>query len=181
MTIYSNSRTFIKFSLFVSALTLCITIDKEARGEVEETITEELVIELNPIDPVVVNNSTIITGEDEITLQQEKELLKYNKTIKIVPEIEFNEPIKDRILVSVDVVNGDYSYNETDFYIYNDDGVGKKEIEIEIPVLKDEKLVEVCVFYYYEEEIKCKLLDIENYNDANVVKTKFNLDNNISM
>lgn len=121
----------------------------------------EVVIELNHIDQVKINGSTIT---DEITTQEE-ELKKNNKTIKIILEIEFDESKEDKILVTADV-NNDYSYNETDFFIHKNnkikDGVGKKEIEIKIPVLNYEKFVKVCAFYYEEGKMKFKQLDIKN-------------------
>ncbi|MGD1835956.1 MAG: hypothetical protein ACPKQO_09570 [Nitrososphaeraceae archaeon] len=85
----------------------------------------EVVIELNHIDQVKINGSTIT---DEITTQEE-ELKKNNKTIKIILEIEFDESKEDKILVTADV-NNDYSYNETDFFIHKNnkikEGAGKK-------------------------------------------------------
>ncbi|MGD1834170.1 MAG: hypothetical protein ACPKQO_00430 [Nitrososphaeraceae archaeon] len=140
---------------------------------IEEKTSEEIIItKINTNDSIInIYNPNDITNY-EMT-PEEKELQNNNKTVKIIPEIEYNESIKDRILVTADVVDSYYSYNETDFYTRNDED-GKKEIEIEIPVLKNEKFVEVCVLYYEGQHgMICKQLDIEN---KNILRSKFNLE-----
>ncbi|MGD1838498.1 MAG: hypothetical protein ACPKPY_10640 [Nitrososphaeraceae archaeon] len=140
---------------------------------IEEKTSEEIIItKINTNDSIInIYNPNDITNY-EMT-PEEKELQNNNKTVKIIPEIEFDKSRMDRIITTVDV-NSDYSYNETDFYIHKDRGNN----EIEIPVLKDEKFVEVCVFYYEgQHEMICKQLNIEN---KNILRSKFNLESNIN-
>ncbi|MGD1834985.1 MAG: hypothetical protein ACPKQO_04620 [Nitrososphaeraceae archaeon] len=104
-----------------------------------EEITEEIIIaKLDIKNSIDFSNSNYIEKNYEMT-REEQELQKNNKTIKIIPQIEFDESRKDRIIATVDV-NTDYTYNETDFYINNNiKNVEKKEIEINISVLENEK------------------------------------------
>ena len=154
--------------------------NKDLVKQVEKSSEEIIITKINTNNSIVNNNnnSNYITKNYEKNFKEKE--LRNNKTIKIISEIEFDESREDRILITTEV-NNDYYYNETDFYIHKNkinDGEGKKKIEINILVLKDEKMVEVCVFYYEDQhDMICKQLNIEN---KNVIKSKFNLESYIN-
>ncbi|MGD1836451.1 MAG: hypothetical protein ACPKPY_00150 [Nitrososphaeraceae archaeon] len=173
--LYSSNIILVILLFLVTMIFVDKTNIENIKANSEE-ITEEIIIaKLDTKNSIDFSNSNYIEKNYEMT-REEQELQKNNKTIKIIPQIEFDESREDRIIATVDV-NTDYTYNETDFYINNNiKNVEKKEIEINISVLEDEKMVEVCVFYYEDQhDMICKQLDIL---DKNIVRSKFILESN---